>query len=135
MSSCDYNAETFGRYFTENMTALGLSTPNGIYESSLATFGIIGTLAEVAHLNPNMPVSLAWRGALMFEKAKLLTAVGASYYTGAMIGSAAVAIGRIGGCGATIADAIWLARENGIFGTWVEHELVSHPEFVNPIKR
>lgn len=135
MSTCDYSADTFGKYFTENMTALGLLTPNGIYESSLTTFGIIATLGEVAHLNPNMPVSTAWRGAFMFEKAKLLTAVGVAYYTGAMIGSAAVAIGRVGGCGATIADAIWLARENGMFDAWVEQELVSHPEFVNPIKR
>ena len=35
----------------------------------------------------------------------------------------------------TIADAIWLARENGMFDARVEKERVSHPEFVNPIKR
>ncbi len=134
MSSCDYSAASFGKYFSENMAALGLPTPNGIYESSLSVFGIAAVLGEAAHLHPNMPVSMAWKGSFMFEKAKMLTAVAVSYYVGAMIGSAAVAVGRSAGCGATIADAIWLARENGVFGTWLEHELVSHPEFLNPVR-
>lgn len=134
MSTCDYSAASFGKYFTENMTALGLPTPNGVYENSLAIFGIAATLGEAAHLHSKMPVSLAWRGSFGFEKAKLLTAIGVSYYVGAMIGSAAVAIGRTTGCGTSIADAILLARENGINGAWLEHELAAHPEFLNPIR-
>ena len=134
MGSCDYSTVAFGKYFNENMEALGLPTPTGMYESALTIFGIAGTLGETAHLYPNMPASTALKGSYQFERAKIGTAAGISFYVGAMIGSAAVATGRVAGCGATIADAIWLARENGIYGTWLEHELVAHPEFINPLR-
>lgn len=129
--SCAVSSEAFGRYFKENMDALGLPTPTGYYESLLATFGIISTLSEAANRYPTMAVSQV-KELKRYQQVGLLTTLTVSFYAGALIGSAAVALGRTLGCGTSLADAIHLAKSNGIYGMWVERELVAHPEFLNP---
>lgn len=62
--------------------------------------------------------------------ATLGVTVGASYYVGAVIGSSAVALGRTLSCGTSIADALAMARENQIYASWLEAELLKHPEFL-----
>jgi len=130
--SCTVSSEAFGRYFKENMDALGLPTPTGYYDSIVTTMGAIATLAETASLYPQMSIMQAWKLANPALKLRSLVAVTAAYYVGAAIGSAAVAIGRSLGCGASLADAIQLAKSNGIYGNWVEKELAAHPEFLKP---
>jgi len=68
------------------------------------------------------------------ERLKLTAPVLAAFYTGAAAGSAAVAIGRSLGCGATITDAIVQLQNHGIHSVWLESELKSNPNFVHPIK-
>lgn len=58
----------------------------------------------------------------------------AAYYTGAAAGSAAVALGRSFGCGATIADTMWRLRENGVDSSWIEGELLRNPQFLSPVR-
>jgi len=115
-----YNDGDFKKYFNENMHALGLPVPAGLFEtaetaiaSSLAilktldTLGKGATMAEVA-------------GATIFlEKAMVLGAIVAAGYVGAVIGSIAVATGRSLGCGYQISDMfVFLEHNNLKFKGW-----------------
>jgi len=83
-----YNFSHFGKYFEENMSALGLPAPSSVFSSA----------------------------------------------AGAAAGSAAVAIGRSLGCGATITDAIVQLQNHSVNSIWLESELRSNSNFVHPIR-
>lgn len=94
------NPADFGEYYTENMHALGLPTPSGAFVSSKLA------VAEATHIVGAL--SVLGRGATMSElvlatfvgeKLLAVSALGAAGYVGASIGSAAVASGRVLGCG------------------------------------
>jgi hypothetical protein len=55
-------------------------------------------------------------------------ALGASWYIGGVVGSAAVATGRYAGCGMRLIDAISYARRNFPNAPWIERHLQAHPE-------
>lgn len=104
MDKC-YNSGDFGKYFKENMDALGVPTPTSVfdtYNSAVANASLMsgavykfGARATVAELVGATVVS---------EKLLLAGAFGAVIYTGVAIGSLAVASGRSLGCGTRISD-------------------------------
>lgn|SRR5690606_25906162 len=128
----------FSYYFRENMDRLGLDFPGGVYTSYMLVMGLAKQMADVVSVyGPAMPVTAVLFRATMGTAiapiigrvATLGVAIGASYYVGAVIGSSAVAVGRTLSCGTSIADALALARDNQIYESWLEAELISHPEF------
>ena len=132
MACTDFS--NFGLYFEQNMNAIGLPTSTELFGSTAAAYANIKELSEAVSLyGRHVTVHEVWGGTGKLEKLRLLGPVAAAFYTGAAIGSSAVALGKTLGCGSTIIDALTHARNNGIYDSWVEAELLSHPEFINPI--
>ncbi len=125
----------FGKYFAENMNAIGLPAPTELFGTATLAYANIRELAEAVGLyGRGITLTEVWGATSKMEKLRLIGPVMAAYYTGAAVGSAAVATGRVLGCGATIADAMWQLREQGIYESWLEAELLSNPQFLNPVR-
>ncbi len=107
--------------------------PSTAFETAGSMTAIATSIAEVIQVNGT---SLSLYQALKkINSAKnglsVSAGITASYYLGALIGSMTVASGRCLANGASIADAIWTAREIGIFGSWLDAEYIKHPELLN----
>ena len=125
----------FGKYFVENMNAIGLPAPTELFGTATLAYANIKELAEAVGLyGRGVTVTEVWGATSKMEKLRLIGPMIAAYYTGAAVGSAAVATGRVLGCGATIADVMWQLREQGIYESWLEAELLSNPQFLNPVR-
>jgi len=106
--------------------------PSTVFETIGSMTAIATAIAEVIEIN-GTSVSLyqALQKISTAKRALSVSAgISASYYFGALVGSMAVATGRCASNGATITDAVWTAREMGIFGSWLETEYVKHPELL-----
>ncbi|RLP53784.1 MAG: hypothetical protein D6160_14440 [Ketobacter sp.] len=130
-----YDFSSFGDHFEENMNAIGLPGPTDLFGSVTVAYANINELSTAVSLYGSQ-VTLAeiWGATGKLAKLRLIGPLIASYYTGAAVGSAAVALGRTLGCGTTISDAMWHLREHGIFANWVEGELLANPHFLNPVR-
>ena len=118
------------------MKAIGLPAPTSLFGSNTTAYANIHQIAATVYLyGRQVTLAEAWGATGKLEKLRILGPVIAAYYTGAAVGSAAVALGRSLGCGATIPDAIWHMREHGIYASWIEGELLSNPHFLNPVNR
>jgi len=132
--SC-YDFSSFGKHFEENMNAIGLPAPTDLFGTATLAYANISELAEAVSLyGRHVTVAEVWGATSKMEKLRTLGPIIAAYYTGAAVGSAAVALGRSLGCGATIADAMWYLREHGVYASWLEGELLSNPEFLRPVR-
>ena len=130
-----YDFSNFGQYFAENMNALGLSTPNSIFSSATVAYANIHILASAVTLyGRRVTVNEVWGTSGKLERLRAAPPILAAFYAGAAAGSAAVALGRSLGCNTTIADAITQLQKNGINEVWLEGQLRSNPQFVNPIR-
>lgn len=128
--SC-YKTGDFVKYWEENMNALGLWIPSSSYEAAGGVTGMIGAVASVVETSASISVLEAFARVKVSVVATRLGALYASYWTGGAIDSIAVATGRSLSCGATIADALWIARDQfKIYGTWLETECIKHPELL-----
>ncbi len=111
----------FGLYFERNMNAIGLPTSIDLFGSTATAYANIRELAEAVSLyGRQVTVQDVWGGTRKLEKLRLL-------------GPLAVALGKTLGCGSSIVDALAQAKSHGIYDSWIEAELLSHPEFLNPI--
>jgi len=130
-----YEFSNFGDYFEENMQAIGLPAPNDVFSSVSVAYANISELAAAVSLyGSQITVAEIWGATTKLEKLRLVGPMIAAYYTGAAVGSAAVALGRSLGCGATISDAMLHLRDHGIYDSWIEGELLANPHFLNPVR-
>jgi len=128
--SC-YKTGDFVRYWEENMRQLGMWVPEGSYEAFGGMTGLIASVAAAIETNPGITLYKALVNSKVTIVATSAMALSASAWVGAAIGSAAVAAGRSLACGTTIAEALWTARNDfQIYGSWLESEFISHPEFI-----
>ena len=112
-----------------------IPAPVDVFSSVTAAYANISELAAAVSLyGSQVTVAEVWGATTKLERLRLLGPMIAAYYTGAAVGSAAVALGRSLGCGATIADAMWHLREHGISAPWIEGELLANPQFLNPVR-
>src|SRR5690554_2303650 len=119
------------RYWEENMNALGFWVPSSSYDAFGGISSMIGAVAAIVETNPGITLRAAFLKVGMTTFAVNLAALTASAWVGAAIGSMAVATGRSLSCGATIADALWIARDTfAIYGAWLEVEFRSNPQFL-----
>lgn len=132
MSYCTSDNGLFGQYIDNNMSSLNLPIPSTIFETIGSMTAIATAIAEVIEIN-GTSISL-YQALQKISSAKkalsVSTGISASFYLGALIGSMAVATGKCISNGATISDALWTAREMGIFGSWLETEYIKHPELL-----
>lgn len=134
MSQC-YNSGDFRKYFTENMKDLGLPVPTSTFDTyatavatASAMVGALGTLGKTATMAELVGATL------VTEKFLVLGAIGASWYTGAAIGSIAVATGRSLGCGTRIADMFVFINRNKLqFESW-QTFYAQNPQIIDPAR-
>lgn len=114
MSQC-YNSGDFKKYFNENMKELGLPVPSSLfdtYQTAVATAStLVGTLAT---LGKGATIGELIGATVGLEKLAVAASVGAAAYTGAVIGSIAVASGRSLGCGSRISDLFVFTHQNNL---------------------
>jgi len=128
--SC-YVSGDLARYWEENMNALGFWVPSTSYDALGGISSMIAAVAAMVETNPGITLRAAFIKLGMTTFAASLAALTASAWVGAAIGSMAVASGRSLACGATIADALWIAREKfKIYGSWLEAEFLRNPQFL-----
>jgi hypothetical protein len=131
MSQC-YNSGDFKKYFNENMKELGLPVPSTLfdtYQTAVATAStLVGTLAT---LGKGATIGELIGATVGLEKLAVAASIGAAGYTGAVIGSIAVASGRSLGCGSRISDMFVFTHQNNLqFNGW--HSFYVHnPQVLN----
>lgn len=112
MTQC-YRPGDFEKYFKENMEGLGLPVPKSLfmsYQTGVATGAALSGF--LWQFGKGTTVGVMLGGSYYHEKFLLAAAIGGSYYTGAVIGSIAIASGRSLGCGYRLADMMSLIHEN-----------------------
>jgi len=119
MSGC-HTPGDFRKYFKQNMEALGLPVPSTLfdsYQTAIATAStLVGTLAT---LGKGATMAELLGATVGLEKLMIAASIGAAAYTGAVIGSIAVASGRSLGCGSQISDMFVFVHQNGLeFKGW-----------------
>lgn len=119
MSQC-YTSGDFKKYFNENMEELGLPVPSSLfdtYQTAVATVTtLVGTLAT---LGKGATMAELIGATVGLEKLAVAASIGAAAYTGAVIGSIAVASGRSLGCGSRISDMFVFTYQNKLqFEGW-----------------
>jgi hypothetical protein len=119
MSQC-YKSGDFKKYFNENMKELGLPVPSTLfdtYQTAVATAStLVGTLAT---LGKGATIGELIGATVGLEKLAVAASIGAAGYTGAVIGSIAVASGRSLGCGSRISDMFVFTHQNNLqFNDW-----------------
>jgi hypothetical protein len=117
------------------MDALGLPVPSQLFDTftvavtnagvmleALKTFGKNATVAELVGATTGL------------EKLKVAGSLGAALYTGAVIGSIAVASGRTLSCGSSISDLFVFQRRYNLHFESSQQFYIKHPEILNPSK-
>ena len=114
MATC-YTSGDFKKYFNENMNALGLTTPSGLFETSeKAIATAILLLTAINQLGKAATMSEIAGATVALEKLAVLGAISAAGYVGAVIGSIAVATGRSMGCGYRVSDMLVFLEHNNL---------------------
>lgn len=112
MSQC-YTTGDFQKYFNENMQDLGLPVPGTLFDTYQTAVATASTLAgTLATLGKGATIGELIGATVGLEKLAVAASIGAAAYTGAVIGSIAVASGRSLGCGARISDLFVFTQQN-----------------------
>ena len=131
MSQC-YKSGDFKKYFNENMRELGLPFPSTFFDSyNSAVAHAIVMVEALKTLGKGATVGELIGATTGLEKLKVVAALGAAYYVGAVIGSIAIASGRSLGCGYKISNMfVFLEQNNLKFENW-NLFYTMHPEILN----
>lgn len=132
MRKC-YESGDFRRYFNENMQALGLPVPSSLfdtYQTAVATattlVGALKTLGKGATMAELLGATVG------LEKLAVAASVGAAAYTGAVVGSIAVASGRSLGCGSRLSDFLLFAHQNRLYFDGLAVLVQHNPQVFDP---
>ncbi|MFC0170681.1 hypothetical protein ACFFKC_21660 [Pseudoduganella danionis] len=119
---------TFYYYFRENMQALGLPAPDSLFGNLQLALGTAATLVNhIEKFGKRVTVRELIVAGLRSEKLAVVASLSAAYYTGAVIGSIAIASGRTISGGRSMADVLWDARQNGLHRPWLHEIMRRHP--------
>lgn len=129
MFSCK-KEQSWVAYYKENMKTLGVPVPEGWFltmKSVELDIGLI--LAAIKLLGKNATIGEIIGATVGLEKLAVSSAVIASSYLGAMVGSAGVATSRVASCGVELSDVMLDLHNNGIYiPGWLYSHLQAHPE-------
>ncbi|AQP99250.1 hypothetical protein B0W48_05190 [Pseudoalteromonas aliena] len=110
-----YASGDFKKYFTENMKQLGLPVPSTLFDTYQTAIATATTMAgTLATLGKGATVAELIGATIALEKLAIAASISAAAYTGAVIGSIAVASGRSIGCGSRISDLFVFMRQNNL---------------------
>lgn len=109
----------FYSYFKENMDYLNLAAPDTLFGSSQlaqnAAMTIVGFVEKFGARVTVRELALAGTG---MERLLVVGTCSAMYYAGAVVGSLAVATGRSLSNGVSLADVIFMAKQQGLHREW-----------------
>ncbi|WP_281561578.1 hypothetical protein [Thalassomonas sp. RHCl1] len=119
MAAC-YTSGDFKKYFKENMNALGAPVPTGLFDTYQKAIGTAATIVGTLHLlGKGATVGELIAATVGLEKLAVATAFGATCYVGVIIGSIAVASGRVLSCGSQMSDMFVFTYQNKLqFRGW-----------------
>jgi hypothetical protein len=124
----------FYRYFKENMDALNLtSPPESLFATQALAVATINTfVAFIDKFGTKVTVMEVVGAGTRLEQLAVVGTVGAAYYTGALIGSLAVATGRTLSGGTSLADVLYEATKWKLNRPWVTTVLHRNPGIYDP---
>lgn len=124
----------FYRYFKENMEALDLAPPpESLFATQQLAIATINTfVAFVDKFGTRVTVLDVIYAGTRLERLAVVGAVSAAYYTGAVIGSLAVATGRTLSGGTSLGDVLFEASKWKLDRPWLTSVLHRNPGIYDP---
>ena len=124
----------FYQYFKENMEALNLAPPaESLFATQALAVATINTfVAFVDKFGTRVTVLDVIYAGTRLERLSVVGAMSAAYYTGALIGSLAVATGRTLSGGTSLADVLYEASKWKINRPWLTTLLHRNPGIYDP---
>lgn len=123
----------FYKYFKENMAALGLPAPESLFGSQQIALGTITTILTFTDkFGPKVTMLELIGAGTKLEKLGAVGSCYAAYYTGAAIGSLAVAAGRTLGGGTSLGDVLFEASRWGLKRPWLTSLFHRMPGIYDP---
>lgn len=124
----------FYKYFKENMEAPGLNPPpESLFGTQQIALGTITTmLTYIDRFGTKVTVLEMVFAGTRLEQLATVGVVGAAYYTGAAIGSLAVATGRTISGGTSLGDVLFEASKRGFGREWLTSLFIRMPGIYDP---
>jgi hypothetical protein len=123
----------FYKYFKEDMESLGLEAPESLFGKVTTAAATANTiLSQIEKHGKTVTVGELIRAGTRMEQLTMVGACSAAYYVGAVIGSIAVATGRILGNGASLSDVLISARKEGLYREWLVDCFRVYPGIYEP---
>ncbi|HIF9075725.1 TPA: hypothetical protein ACX6NV_000556 [Photobacterium damselae] len=102
---CEFDFYTFQYNIDSNMAAMGLPIPTDVVGAAASSFGALKAIDEALTMGVTSPYTK-------------IAGVGAAFWAGAVLGSAAMAVNRATTCDkAMLKDA---AKDIGLSGDWID---------------
>jgi len=138
-NTCQPSDKGWFDYLNENMEELGLWAPDTLYKQAALSVGTLKSLEAAYAIFKGVGVTeLASEGVYTASKAEGLTLAGAalaSFYTGALIGSMAIASQRSMSCGKRLNEYFEMMPSAGFSKNEVieiKSIINNHPAIMNP---
>jgi hypothetical protein len=124
----------FYQYFKENMEALNLAPPaESLFATQALAVATTNTfVAFIDKFGTKVTVMEVIGAGTRLEQLAVLGTMGAAYYTGALIGSLAVATGRTLSGGTSLADVLYEASKWKLNRPWLTTVLHRNPGIYDP---
>lgn len=118
----------FYKYFKENMEGMGLPAPETLFGSVTTAVATATTLlSQIEKFGKQVTVGELLRAGTRLEQLAMIGACSAAFYVGAVIGSIAVATGRVLGNGTSLSDVLFSARRHTLDAEWLTSCLFAYP--------
>ena len=119
---------SFYQYFKENMESMGLPAPQTLFSSVTSAVATATTLlSQIDKFGRHVTIGELLRAGTKLEQLAIVGACSAAFYVGAVIGSIAVATGRVLGNGATMTDVLFTAQRHDLQVDWLRQCLFTYP--------
>lgn len=118
----------FYEYFRENMESLGLPAPETLFGSiQVAVSNATVILTQIDKLGKKVTLKELMVAGTRLEGLAMIGACSAAFYVGAVIGSIAVATGRMLAGGTSISDVLFTANKHRLSRPWLTPVLLACP--------
>jgi hypothetical protein len=119
----------FYKYFRENMEALGLPAPGSIYGNAILATSTLKTIVDtVDKFGTKVTVRELLVAGVRAERLSFTASMSASYYAGAVVGSLAVATGRVLGHGTSLSDVLMTLSRYRLRKRWLVMQIYRGPK-------
>nr|WP_314576092.1 hypothetical protein [uncultured Pseudomonas sp.] len=123
----------FYKYFKENMEGMGLPAPETLFGSVTSAVGTAtALLSQIEKFGKHVTIGELARAGTRLEMLSMTGACSAAFYLGAVIGSIAVATGRVLGKGTSLGDVLFTAYQYRLNTDWLTRCLYAYPGIYSP---